>query len=197
METITKFSQLDLTKSYTYADYLTWKFDEFVELIKDEAMRLVEGPDQQPKIIADKLIGQLLPVLHGKPCWAYCTSSVHLTTMGLNGDKPIISVVKPDIFIFFDRSKLEDRYYAGTPNWIIEIVVPGSITRTVKTKFDLYEESGVGEYWIIYPIMNNIVVYVLEGKKYKLVGEYFEPGLIPVTTVPGLTLEWADIFTED
>jgi hypothetical protein len=34
MPAITSLSQLDLSKTYTYADYLTWQFDELVELIK-------------------------------------------------------------------------------------------------------------------------------------------------------------------
>jgi len=29
-----QFSDLDLTKTYTYADYLKWTFDERLELIK-------------------------------------------------------------------------------------------------------------------------------------------------------------------
>jgi hypothetical protein len=29
-----KLSDLDLNKSYTYADYVKWTFDEVVELIK-------------------------------------------------------------------------------------------------------------------------------------------------------------------
>ena len=31
---ITDINLLDLNKSYTYTDYLTWQFDEMVELIK-------------------------------------------------------------------------------------------------------------------------------------------------------------------
>jgi hypothetical protein len=31
---VTDFSQLDLSKTYTYADYLTWQFSERIELIK-------------------------------------------------------------------------------------------------------------------------------------------------------------------
>lgn len=35
---ITDFNQLDLTKSYTY--YLTWQFDEMVEIIKGKVLRM-------------------------------------------------------------------------------------------------------------------------------------------------------------
>lgn len=34
MATITDISQLDLSKQYTYADYLTWRFEGMVELLK-------------------------------------------------------------------------------------------------------------------------------------------------------------------
>ena len=34
MEPITELSQLDLTRLYTSADYLTWQFTETVELFK-------------------------------------------------------------------------------------------------------------------------------------------------------------------
>lgn len=34
------FSQLDLNKSYTYADYLTWQFQERLELIKGKIFKM-------------------------------------------------------------------------------------------------------------------------------------------------------------
>ncbi len=34
MAKITQLSQLDLNQTYSYADYLTWQFDEAIELIQ-------------------------------------------------------------------------------------------------------------------------------------------------------------------
>ena len=36
---ITKFNQLDLTKKYSYADYLTWSFENRVELYKGKIFK--------------------------------------------------------------------------------------------------------------------------------------------------------------
>ncbi len=36
---ITSFDQLDLTKQYTYADYLKWQFKERLELIKGHSTK--------------------------------------------------------------------------------------------------------------------------------------------------------------
>jgi hypothetical protein len=37
---ITDFNQRDLKKRYTYKDYLTWKFDGIVELIKGKIFKM-------------------------------------------------------------------------------------------------------------------------------------------------------------
>ena len=41
-----------------------------------------------------------------------------------------------------------------------------------------------------------VAVYVLENEQYQLAGEFYEPGPIPVRTLPGLSLEWTEVFTE-
>ena len=45
MKPITKFSQLDLTKQYSYADYLTWQFKERVELIRGWILKMAPAPN--------------------------------------------------------------------------------------------------------------------------------------------------------
>jgi hypothetical protein len=39
MPIVYNFSDLDLTKTYSYADYLLWQFQERVELIKGKYLR--------------------------------------------------------------------------------------------------------------------------------------------------------------
>jgi hypothetical protein len=40
MDAITSISQLNLNGKYTYADYLSWKFEEAVELFKGKTMQI-------------------------------------------------------------------------------------------------------------------------------------------------------------
>lgn len=90
MAPITEFSQLDLNKSYTYADYLTWKFDEFVELIKGKVMRPMAGPSRRHQVFSTNILRQLLPVLRGNACQVYhAPFEVRLTTGGATGDQQI------------------------------------------------------------------------------------------------------------
>jgi hypothetical protein len=40
----TNISELDLNKTYTYADYLTWQFSERLELIKGWVYKMPASP---------------------------------------------------------------------------------------------------------------------------------------------------------
>ncbi|MBO2008602.1 Uma2 family endonuclease [Hymenobacter negativus] len=197
MSAITSLSQLDPTKTYSYADYLTWKFDEFVELIKGRLMRPMAGSSRLHQVYSLNIAAEIRQYLKGKPCQVYVAPfDVRLNTAGVNGDQEITTVVQPDICVICDRTKLDDRGCVGSPDWIVEILSPGNTARDTKIKFDLYEESGVLEYWIVFPGVKTVAVYVLEGDQYQLAGEFYEPGPIPVRILSGLELEWSEVFAE-
>ncbi|MGI4870024.1 MAG: Uma2 family endonuclease [Janthinobacterium lividum] len=84
----------------------------------------------------------------------------------------------------------------GPPDFIIEVTAPGSAARDWRSKFDLYEENGVGEYWIVSPAEQSIAAFVRDEAtgRYRLAGEYGGPGPVACATLPGLGLEWSDIF---
>ena len=197
MTPITQFSQLDLSKTYTYADYLTWKFDEFVELIKGRLLRPMVAPTPLHQQYSTNLILAIGPFLKGKSCRVYAAPfEVRLTASGANGDEQIRTVVQPDISVVCDLSKIDRRGCLGAPDWIVEIVSPGNTAHDTRTKFNLYEENGVREYWIAYPKEQSIEAYVLQDGRYQLSAEYAEPGPMLVATLPGLTIAWADIFDD-
>lgn len=56
-------------------------------------------------------------------------------------------------------NKLNERGCVGAPDWIIEIVSPGSRKTDYFTKLFKYRTAGVREYWIVDPIKNLILVY--------------------------------------
>lgn len=192
MDAITSLSQLDLTKTYSYADYVTWKFDEFVELVKGKLLRPMAGPSRLHQDCSGNIFSEIHHYLKSKSCRVYhAPFDVRLTTAG---DQEIATVVQPDICVVCDPAKLDDRGCLGAPDWIVEIVSPGNMSRDTRTKFDLYEESGVLEYWIVIPDLKTVAAYVLKGERYQLVAEYYQPGPVPVQTLPGFALEWAEIF---
>jgi Uma2 family endonuclease len=116
-------------------------------------------------------------------------SNTHAAT-----NRRVRTVVQPDLCVVCDPAKVDEFGCVGAPDWIVEIVSPGSVGHDTKTKFDLYEENGVGEYWIVVPAEKSVITYVLRQGRYESAGEYYQPGRIPCHTVPGLNLDWNDIF---
>ncbi len=67
--------------------------------------------------------------------------------------------VEPDISVICDPNKLNDKGCSGAPDWIIEIVSPGSRRMDYSTKLFKYRSARVREYWIVDPEKNRITVY--------------------------------------
>ena len=70
--------------------------------------------------------------------------------------------VEPDISVICDPNKLNNKGCSGAPDWIIEIVSPGSRRMDYFTKLFKYRNAGVREYWIVDPDKNRIMVYNFE-----------------------------------
>ena len=198
MASITSFSQLDPNGSYTYADYLTWKFSEFVELIKGKVLRPMSAPVPIHQQYLVNLTSEIHQFLKRQPCRVYAAPfDVRLTRSLENADTQITTVVQPDICVVCDLTKIDKRGCLGAPDFIIEIVSPGNLKHDTKTKFDLYEEAGVLEYWVVFPGEKTVLAYLLDEQgRYQVAAEYAEPGPMPVAVLPGLAIEWSEIFEE-
>jgi len=88
--------------------------------------------------------------------------------------EPGATPVQPDI-LFVARNRLDiitERNVHGVPSLLIEILSPNTPRHDRETKFDLYEQSGVAEYWIVDPEARTIEVFVLEQNRYTLRGRF-------------------------
>ena len=70
--------------------------------------------------------------------------------------------VEPDISVICDKNKLTDKGCTGAPDWIIEIVSPGSRRMDYFIKLFKYRSAGVREYWIVDPAKNRVTVWNFE-----------------------------------
>lgn len=196
MPPITDLSQLDLSKTYTYADYLTWGFTELVELVRGQVRLMSPAPRRAHQEVVRNLTTLVDTFLEERTCKVYpAPFDVRLTTSGPNGNAQITTVVQPDLCVVCDPQKLDELGCLGAPDWIVEILSPSTALYDTKTKFDLYEDSGVTEYWIVFPGEKSVAAYVLdENGRYQLQGTYYTPGFIPVRTLPSLQLAWERVF---
>ena len=74
-------------------------------------------------------------------------------------------------------------------NEIIEILSPGNTQKEMKDKFEVYEEAGIKEYWLVEPNDKAVFVFVLndqgkyQGLRPKTVDETISSSIFPELTI--------------
>ncbi|WP_114752111.1 Uma2 family endonuclease [Pleomorphovibrio marinus] len=148
--------------NYSYADYLTWDMEEMVELIKGKVFRkAAAAPRRIHQWWAGNLYTELNVFLKGKKCQAYIAPfDVRLPVKSKKDDK-IFTVVQPDICVVCDLDKLDERGCIGAPDLVVEVLSPGNKQLELQHKYEVYEESGVKEYWLMDPEGQTLLIYTL------------------------------------
>jgi Uma2 family endonuclease len=120
---------------------------------------------------------------------------VRLPIQNKKKDDEVTTVVQPDICVICDETKLDDRGCCGAPDLVIEILSPGNSRKEVRLKYDIYEEAGVLEYWLINPVEQNLVAYSLDNSGKFSGGKMYASGdLIYATSIEGLTIPISELF---
>jgi Uma2 family endonuclease len=161
IDKITDINQLDFSKSYSYVDYLTWKFQERVEIIKGKLFPMSPAPSREHQKISTALSALVWNHFRRHSCQVFeAPFDVRLNTTKANNESSV-TVVQPDLCVICDENKLDDSGCNGAPDLIVEILLPGKSKRKMKEKFEVYEETGVREYWLVNPLDKAVMIYVL------------------------------------
>ena len=201
MTNITHISQLDLNGTYTYADYLTWQLDDALELIKGKIMLMSPAPNVNHQRISIRLGAILYNFLKQKTCQPFASPfDVRLYDKNKSraADHDIYSVVQPDLCVICDNNKLDVQGCLGSPDWIIEILSKGNSKKEMQIKYDLYQENGVMEYWLIYPVEQAVYQFVLDAatQKYSLFKMYSGEDKATPYLFPDLEIDLQEVFAE-
>jgi Uma2 family endonuclease len=201
MTKITRLSQLDLTASYSYADYLTWQLNEAVELIKGKIQLMSPAPNVKHQRISIYLSSRLFYYFENKACHVFSAPfdvCLYDRTKSLLANKEITTVVQPDICVICNNSKLDEQGCNGAPDWIIEILSKGNSKKEVKIKHALYAESGVKEYWLVFPYEEVIPQFVLndENNSYQLVNSYADDDVAVPYLFADLAIDLPTLFKD-
>lgn len=84
-------------------------------------------------------------------------------------------ILQPDVFWVAPDNEgcfVADDYWHGAPDLVVEVLSPSTATRDRGVKYDVYEASGVREYWLIDPSALNIEIYVLQASKFQRFGVF-------------------------
>ncbi|MES2704047.1 MAG: Uma2 family endonuclease [Bacteroidota bacterium] len=189
-----KFADLDLSKTYTYADYFKWQFEERVELIKGKIFRMSPAPSRIHQKITGVLHARLWTFLEDKPCEVYDAPFDVRIPRRSKDDKEIITVLQPDVCVICDLGKLDKRGCLGAPDIVVEVLSPGNNAKELRNKYAVYEEAGVKEYWIVSPQDQWLRVHTLVDDKF-IESPYYIPGdNVTSGVLPSFSLSLADLF---
>ena len=185
---------MNYDKLYTYGDYLKFEFEEMVEIIRGKLFRMSPAPRVKHQSISGNIFAQLHQNLRGKGCRVYNAPIDVVLPIANKKRNKSTTVVQPDICVICDPKIIEETAVFGVPDFVIEIIAGKDVKRDTKDKYSVYEEAGVGEYWIVFGEMRFVEVYILEEGKYQRLNAFSEDDVIPVKTLPGLSISIEDIF---
>ncbi|MDR1022482.1 MAG: Uma2 family endonuclease [Prevotellaceae bacterium] len=189
---------LDMNRQYTYADYLQWLDDKRRELING-FIRMMSAPaTTHARVVRDlnAILYNFISRRKGK-CEVFAAPfDVRLPKNGEKDDDKIFSVVQPDIVVICDLSKIDEKGCLGAPDMVVEVLSPDTRKYDLNDKFNLYEASGVKEYWTVAPADKDVTVFLLqENGRYDKGVIYRSGAKIPVQTLPGLEVDTEELFT--
>jgi len=157
-----------IDERYRYAQYASWPEDERWELIRGVAYSMSPAPRLSHQGLLRGLFLRIATYFEAKPCQAFVAPVDVFFPHSPDQDiGDVDTVVQPDILVVCDGAKLRDEGIWGAPDWLIEILSPHTKKKDLGEKFDLYETSGVREYWVIDPGDQSLLIYRLaEGGRF-------------------------------
>ena len=181
---------------YTFADCLTWGENERIEIINGEAV-MMAPPSRVHQEVLMELSAQIHAYLSGKKCKVY-PAPFAVRLFEKDGDTPedVDTMVEPDISVVCDSSKLDDFGCKGAPDLVIEILSPSTMRHDRVVKFNLYQRAGVREYWIIDPVQQTVLVYLLEDGRYTAKELGGAGDRIQVNVLDGCFIELSEVFPQ-
>ncbi|MBN2663703.1 MAG: Uma2 family endonuclease [Bacteroidales bacterium] len=201
MATITDISELNPNGVYSYADYLTWRFEQVVEIIKGKIWKMSPAPKTGHQRISFKLSGIFYNNTNLKSCDAFAAPfdvRLYNKKKSSKANKDIFSVVQPDLCIICDKEKIDELGCLGAPDLIVEILSRGNSKKEMRVKYDLYEESGVREYWIADPEHQTVHVFALDvDEKYQLSKIYLREDVLQSVIFKDMKIDLQEVFPEE
>lgn len=189
----------DLSGTYTYADYLTWEWDQLAELIHGKIYKMSPAPSSDHQGISGNLFAPLWNYFKGNKCKVYSAPfDVRLPGPSKKKDDGhIVTVVQPDVCVICDLSKIDKRGCLGAPDWIIEILSKYTSAKDLNIKFDVYEEAGVKEYWVVHPEEQTVLIYTLDkhGRYKGSLKPYVSTDTVSPVLFPDLRINLEEVFS--
>ncbi len=196
-EKVYHLHDIDESRTYSYAHYLNWLFEERVELIKGKIFKMSPAPSRFHQEVFGTIFMALGNFLKNKPCKVYGAPFDVRFPKESKADKDVFTVLQPDICVVCDLTKLDARGCIGAPDLVVEVLSPGNNKKELLHKYKIYQEFGVKEYWVVSQSDQTILIYTLDD-----IGRFQPSKLftlseqITSSVLPGFVLNLDDVFEE-
>ena len=151
----------------SYEEYLNVveSSDQRYELIRGE-IYLLASPSFQHQVIVGEIHGHLREYFRDKECHTIA-APLDIRLYGwATKFREDPNVVQPDVVVICDPENVtDDGKYEGIPTLIVEVLSPSTKGKDLITKLELYQRSGIREYWIVDPKEKTIAQYSFNEKR--------------------------------
>ncbi len=145
--------------NYTVEDLKTLPSEKRYELI-DGYLFQMEAPSTFHQLAAGEIYRQISNFIidHDGDCTPF------IAPVDVQLDEDDRTMVQPDIVIVCDPNRISAKNIVGAPDFVLEVLSPGTKAKDSVIKLEKYHKAGVREYWIVDPYQKIILVYDLKGE---------------------------------
>lgn len=180
---------------YRYGEYRRWPEDLRYELIRGAAYLMSPAPTTNHQTVVLELAFQVRTALEGTPCRILLAPVDVLLPNGDEADDDVDTVLQPDLLVTCDPAKVVMRGVRGAPDWIVEVLSPGSAGHDQTVKLAAYERASVREYWLVHPGDRVLTVYRMGTHGYGKPDIQELAGETAVGAVPGVSVRWDPVVS--
>ncbi|MFS0644397.1 Uma2 family endonuclease [Siminovitchia sp. 179-K 8D1 HS] len=144
---------------FTIADISGW--DGQWELIEGIPFNMTPSPSSTHQ----RIVGELFYALRTFFGKSGCSVFTAPFDVQLN-EADEYTVVQPDLSVFCKEEAIQEKRAVGVPDLIVEVLSPSTALKDRNEKFNVYERTGVKEYWLVDPLHLTVEVYGLLDNRY-------------------------------
>lgn len=175
-------------KKYTYEDYAKLPEGTPYQLIGGELI-MTPTPTPYHQIVSRKIVSLLVQHVEKNDLGEVLYSPIDVYLTEEDTFQPDIIFISKERFNIIGETKIE-----SAPDLIIELLSPVTAYYDLGRKYEVYEKSGVREYWIVHPERKSIEIYQNEGSQFRLIQTAKETGAINSLVLKDLEINLEKVF---
>jgi Uma2 family endonuclease len=178
---------------WTYENYLRLPDDGWRYEVLKGVLHMTPAPAPRHQVALRNLTVLSVNYLKSNPIGQVYFAPIDVLLPG-----GLATPVQPDLVFLSTarRGLVSQRGIEGAPDLVAEVLSPSNWLADRRTKFEIYAEAGVREYWILDPQPKTVEIFTLENGGYALLGSFGVGERVRSVVLPGFTPAVDEIFAD-